>query len=138
MPNDIDIFEDKVSDISLVKPKAGKGAKNKPERNLKKELFGKKDVNEVIDAYENSLGYPKKQKQDVNLKYKNKIFTANNAEDTELLNELMNSKDRYTIVMWKDTWTVHGDYKVFIIYAENTDSKELTEPSELGGNDNAE
>ena len=34
------------------------------------------------------------------------------------MNELLNDKDKFEIILWKDTWTVHGDFKVFVIYAE--------------------
>lgn len=128
MANELDIFEDKVSELTLNKRK-NKGNK-KGDRDLKKELFGKKDVNAEIDAYESMLGYPAKKPSEEKVQYKNKIFTPNRDGDSELLNELMNSKDKYRILMWKDTWTAMGDYKVFVIYTENLESEETHELGE--------
>ena len=40
--------------------------------------------------------------------------------------------------MMKDTWTVHGDYKMFVIYAEDLDAPETApvEPVKTTDDDN--
>lgn len=104
-----DIFKD-LSDLPVSKSQ-------RRERNLQKELFGTRDPDKIIDEFERQLGYPKKDEKP-NYKYKNRIFNANHDVDQELMNELLNDKDKFEIILWKDTWTVHGDFKVFVIYAE--------------------
>ena len=113
-----DIFKD-VSD--LPKLKGGKKA-----RDLVDELFSMKNPNQIIDEYEKKMGYPQKQEK-IKVKFKNRVFTPTHADDQELLNELINDEDKYKIVMWKETWTVHGDYKIFIIYSERVDDAKVEE-----------
>jgi len=91
---------------------------SKRDRNIEQELFGKKAVDKIIDKYEQELGYPQKQKKEV-YKYKNRIFSPSHSVDESLLNELLNDDgSKYKIIFWKDTWTVHGDFKIFVIYSE--------------------
>lgn len=101
-----------------------------PTRDLEQELFGKKGIKEVIDVFEQEMGLGKPRETKQNLKYYNRIFCPSADEDQELLNELLNDKDRYRIIMWDKTWTVHGDYRVFVVYSENLDVKKKDEPSE--------
>lgn len=113
------LFGDIVSDL----PRS-----NEIERDLEKELFGKKDFqSNVIDAYEQMLGYKDKPAKKTNVKFKSRIFSPGKESEQELLNQLLNDKEKFNIVMWKDTWTAHGDFKVFIIYSENLEPKEKEE-----------
>jgi hypothetical protein len=92
------------------------------ERNLGDELYKKNWQSQTIDSFEKSLGVrPKISK--ANLKYKSRIFSPDYDKDATLLNELMNHP-KYSILYWKDNWTVEGLYKVFAIYSENLDYKE--------------
>lgn len=99
---------DTVSELSLTKS---------TQRDLIQELFGKPNVNKIIDRIEAELGRPTATVK-VKVKYHNRIFNLNLEEDIQLMNELLNEPERFTIIMWKDTWTVHGEFKVFVIYAE--------------------
>jgi hypothetical protein len=110
------IFSDTVSDLKI--------SKIKKDRDLENELFGKKGIQEKIDALEESLGFGKGEKiKSRNLKFHHKLLNPSHDEDEQLLNELLNDKYRFNIIMWKDTWTVHGEYKVFVIYSEDLDVK---------------
>lgn len=92
------------------------------DRNLGEELYKKNWQAQQIDAFEKNLGIrPKVAK--ANLKYKSRVFSPDFEKDALLLTELMNHP-KYTIMYWKDNWTVEGLYKVFAIYSENMDYKE--------------
>lgn len=106
------IFQGLVSDIAL--------DLNKPVRDVEAELFQKKVPKEDIDRLEQQLGLsPVIVKLDV--KYKNILLNLADEEDKALLNELMNEKEKYNIILWKDSWTQKGDYKLFVIYTEQAE-----------------
>ena len=95
------------------------------DRNLAGELYKKNWQATTIDSFEKSIGIVPKQ-QKLNLKYKSRVFSPDYDKDAELLNELMNHP-KFTIIYWKDNWTVEGLYKVFAIYSENLDFKTTAE-----------
>lgn len=104
------------------------GEVNPQEKDLEQQLFGKKGVKEFIDQFERETGIVPKKPDKQTVKYNNRVFSPTNEEDRKLLNELLNDRDRFGITMWKDSWTVHGDYRVFVLYYEildgvKTDSK---------------
>lgn len=93
-------------------------------RDIEAELFpSKRGPKEVIDEYEREVLGVKPKERPVNEKIYNKVFNLGDEHDEKLVNELLNDKKRFRIIMWKDTWTVHGHYMVFCIYAENVDER---------------
>jgi hypothetical protein len=92
---------------------------NKKERNLSEELHKKNWQTQTIDNFEKALGVTPVQKKN-KLKYKTRVFSPDYEKDAALMNELMNHP-KYAVVYWKDTWTVEGLYKAFVIYSENLD-----------------
>lgn len=114
MNNDTFVFKETLSDLS-------NNAYPEPVRDLETELFGKKGLKEKLDALESTLGYGK-ENTTPKIKFHNKIFCPNSEDDRKLLNELLNDP-RFSVVKWEDTWTAHGDYRVFIIYSENLEVK---------------
>jgi len=94
---------------------------NKTDRDLAAELYKKNWQSNSIDSFEKSNGIvPRTEKP--NLRYKNRVFTPGYDEDSKLLNDLMNNP-KFSIIYSKDNWTVDGQYKMFVIYAENMDYK---------------
>lgn len=87
------------------------------ERNLANELYKRSSPEKTIDDFEKALGIAR-PKHKANLQYKNRVFSPDDENDVTLLNELMNNP-KYSILYWKDNWTVNGTYKVFAIYAED-------------------
>lgn len=95
------------------------------DRNLAGELYKKNWQEKTIDNFEKTLGIaPKTAKP--KLSYKTRVFSPDYEKDAALLNELMNHP-KYSIIYWKDNWTVEGLYKSFVIYSENLDYKEPDE-----------
>jgi hypothetical protein len=94
-------------------------------RNIKTEISNKGfDPEAVIDAYEQAKGI-KKRSQAVNMseyEIKNIILDPEQQRDQDMLNELMNNK-KYLIIMWKDTWTTQGSFRVFIIYGSKKEEE---------------
>ena len=93
-----------------------------PKRQLEDELFKKNWQKTVVDTFEKNLGLPDKTTTQTkkNVLIKNKTFQLEFDKDQILLNELMNSP-RYHIILWKDTWTMDGNYRIFAIYEDNLD-----------------
>lgn len=110
------LFKDQISEITDSSIPA-------PIRDLENELFGKKGQEKIVDAFEKELGFGGRKEVVVNEKIYNRIFCPNVDEDQKLLNTLLNDKTKFRIIMWKDTWTAHGDYRIFIVYSENLDAK---------------
>ena len=94
---------------------------SKEDRNLASELYKKNWQTETIDQFEKVMGFVPKTKKP-NLKFKNRVFDLDYDKDTTLLGEIMNHP-KYSIIYWKDNWTMEGKYKAFIIYSENLDYK---------------
>lgn len=115
--NDNFVFREQLSDIQ-------NSSVPEPTRDLEYELFGKKGLKSALDNLEQELGYGK-SKAVPKFKIYNKVFSANDDEDRELMNDLFNDP-KFNIIRWEQTWTVHGDFKVFIIYSENLDLKKTT------------
>ena len=90
---------------------------NFEERDLEQELFGRKGLRDKVDALETELGIKPRQQKILKSRRKNQTFVPSKDEDKELLDQLMND-EKFRIIVWKDTWTVQGDYKVFVIYEE--------------------
>jgi hypothetical protein len=110
-----------------------KASKPVDERQLQAELLNRFDQTAVIDAFEEAHG-TRKQKTAEAPKYKfnNVILEPCKLKDQEMLNKLLNETDKYTIKLFKDTFSARtGDYKVFIIYGERIDeTKALPAPTE--------
>lgn len=93
----------------------------KAERNLEAELFGDKQVAQMLDEYEKSIGFKEQEKPKQNVKWRNIVLCPEDANDRATLNDLMNDKEKYTIIKWSEAWTARSQYKVFIIFTENLD-----------------
>jgi disulfide oxidoreductase YuzD len=94
-----------------------------PERDLAAELFNKRSIKDVVANIEKELGLNPQAKKAKNVKRHNVIVSPSRDQDAELLDKILNNDDIYRIIMWKDTWTVHGDYRIFLIYEEQLDKK---------------
>lgn len=92
------------------------------ERDLEAELFNKRSVKDMVTSFEKELGLaPGKKAKTV--RRHSEILAPAREEDNARLTTILNEDSKYRIVMWKDTWTVHGDYRVFIIYEEFIEDK---------------
>jgi hypothetical protein len=95
-------------------------------RNIRNEVSNKAfDPEAVIDAYELAKGIKKRPRSEdlSDLVFKNIILDPEQQRDQDMLNELMNNK-KYTIAMWKDTWTTQGSFRVFVIYGTRKEPEE--------------
>lgn len=116
-PEEIDDFAVGELVHDMAKPKAQKPL-------TADEVFGN-DASKAVDAFETQLGL----RQGVKLKAPNLIYTSRllspgyDDEDRDMLNQLLNDRELYQIIKMTDSWTARGDYKMFIIYAENQDVK---------------
>jgi hypothetical protein len=88
------------------------------------EIFGA-DAAKALDAFENQLGLKQGAKLKApNLLYKNILLSPGfDEEDRTTLNQLLNDRELYSIIRVTDSWTARGDYKIFVIFAENQDEK---------------
>lgn len=93
-----------------------------PERDLEAELFNRRSVKDMVTSFEKELGLAPGKKAKA-IKRHAEILAPGREEDATKLNSILNDDGKYRIVMWKDTWTVHGDYRVFLIYEESIDDK---------------
>ena len=86
-------------------------------RNLRNEITNKGfEPEAVIDAFEAAKGIkPRKRTDAHDYTFKNIILDPEQQKDQDMLNTLMNDKN-YVIALWKDTWTMQGSYRVFVIY----------------------
>ncbi len=97
------------------------------DRKLADELMSKFDPTAVVDAYEESIGLkPKGANKAPKYFYRPTILEPEQPADKEKLTNLMNDP-KYKIIVYKDSFSVRGDYKVFIIYGELVDE---TKPKE--------
>jgi hypothetical protein len=97
-------------------------------RNIRSEITNKGfDPEAVIDAFEDAKGIKRRPKAaDMgNYEFKNITLDPEKQMDQDMLNELMNNK-KYMIVLWKDTWTQHGSFRVFIVYGAKKEEKTQT------------
>lgn len=94
-----------------------------PERDLESELFNKKSIRDLVTNVERELGLNPGAKKAKNVKRHCRIIAPGRDDDAEILNRILNDDTKYRILMWKDTWTVHGDYRLFLIYEEQLEDK---------------
>jgi hypothetical protein len=95
-------------------------------RNVRNEVTNKGfDPEAVIDAFEQAKGIKRRSRNTGMSEYvfKNTILDPEQQRDQDMLNELMNNK-KYIIALWKDTWTVQGSFRVFIIYGTKKEAEE--------------
>lgn len=91
-------------------------------RDLESELFNKKSIREMVTNFEKELGLAPGKKGKTVRRHA-EILSPAKEEDGEKLSSILNDDGKYRIVMWKDTWTVHGEFRVFLVYEENIDVK---------------
>lgn len=80
----------------------------------------------MVSSLEKELGLNPSSKKNKNIKRCAKLLSPAKDDDSETLTNILNDDARYRIVMWKDTWTVHGEYRVFLIYEEVLEDKKGT------------
>ena len=96
-----------------------------PERDLEAELFNRRSIKDMVTNMEKELGLsPGKKAKEVRRHVD--ILAPGREEDGQKLSRILNDDKTYRIIMWKDTWTVHGDFRVFLIYEEFVDDKKAT------------
>jgi hypothetical protein len=120
MPEVLQDIEDEFATFTRVAP-AKPAAKP---REIEQELFNKNWAKEAIDNFEDRVGIPRAPEPEVkpNIQFKHRTFQMEYTKDQELFNELLNSP-KYKILSMKETWTMSGDYRMFIIYSDNLDYK---------------
>lgn len=91
-------------------------------RDLESELFNRKTIKEMVTNFEKELGI-NPGKKTKNSKKHAEVLSPSKDSDSEKLSNILNDDAKYRIVMWKDTWTAHGDYRVFLIYEETLEDK---------------
>lgn len=109
------IFKDGLSDIH--------NSEIPEPRDLEAELFNKRTIKDLVTNLEQELGLSPGKKNSVIKKRHAVVLAPSREEDGAKLSLILNDDKTYNIVMWKDTWTVHGDYRVFLIYEEFLDDK---------------
>lgn len=93
-------------------------------RDIETDLFGSKSIKEVIDSFEEQTGIKNKVFIKPKEEFKNILLSPGyDEEDRTLLNQLLNDNEMYRIVKMTESWTARGEFKLFIIYAENLDLK---------------
>lgn len=101
-------------------------------RNVRNEVNNKDfDPQAVIDAFEIAKGIKRRPASDGTEGYvfKNIILDPETQKDQDMLNELLNNK-RYLISLWKDTWTMQGSFRIFIVYGAKPEDPDKEEPIE--------
>jgi len=99
-------------------------------RNVRSEITNKGfDPEVVIDAFEQAKGIKRRPKvSDLSdYTFKNIVLDPEKQMDQDMLNELMNNK-KYMIALWKDTWTQHGNFRVFVVYGTKKEKEESNQP----------
>lgn len=92
-------------------------------RDLEAELFNRRSIKDMVTNLEKELGInPADRKKSKVIRHA-EILAPGKDEDNEKLAMIINDDNTYKIIMWKDTWTMHGDYRVFVIYEEFLDEK---------------
>lgn len=108
------LFNDRLSDIpasSIREP-----------QDIMATLFNKKTIGEALDNIDSHLGISRGGKKTPNVVMRNAILCPAKDADREQLNALFNNP-KYAPVLWKDTWTAHGDFRIFVMYQETLDTK---------------
>lgn len=95
-------------------------------RNVEEEIGGSlSSTSKAIDLIEQQAGISTPaHARGAAVKYKTKVLSVTEQKDAKELEILLNSP-KYSIVQYKDTWTALGEYKVFIIFTEQLDEKEI-------------
>jgi len=99
-------------------------------RNVRSEITNKGfDPEVVIDAFEEAKGIKRRAKTTdmADYVFKNIVLDPEKQMDQDMLNELMNNK-KYMIALWKDTWTQHGNFRVFVVYGTKKEKEEKQQP----------
>ena len=121
------IFNPTLSDIAL-DPKS--------DDDLSKEIFKTFKQEDIIDAYEKSMGIKQRTYDIPKTRYKHIMLSPGTSEDdSELLDQLKNDPELFQIIGEKSTWTVRGEYKIFIEYLENLDVKKAREAAKKDKSD---
>jgi len=99
-------------------------------RNVRNEITKGFDPEVVIDAFEQAKGIKRRPKttEMTDYVFKNIVLDPEKQMDQDLLNELMNNK-KYMIALWKDTWTQHGNFRVFVVYGTKKEKEESPQPN---------
>ena len=113
------VFQQELSEIDFVP---------RTEEEIEKSLFKTFNPEQLVDAYEKSMGLEKPSAEQPKLRYKHIMLSPGvDDEDSQLLDTLMNDPELYQIVNRTQTWTVRGEFKIFIEYTENLDVKKKRE-----------
>ncbi len=98
--------------------------KRENNRSLVDELYKKNWQKTTIDNFEKSMGYgPKPASPESDVIFDNKLFEMEYDKDKKIFNELMNNPE-YKIIFMKDSWTVDGKFRIFVIYSKKIKDKE--------------
>ena len=121
------IFKQALSDIPL---------EPKEEEDPSEQLFKNFSPKTIIDSFEKQLGFKQKETPAPKVKYKHVMLSPGvNDDDSELLDQLMNDPELYTIASKSQHWTVRGEYKLFIEYMVNLDVKKAREEKKEKANE---
>ena len=115
MPSEDLTFQAELSEL-------GNGEFKEP-RDLEAELFNRRTVKDLVTNLEKELGLNPSGNKKAAVKRHAVILSPNKDEDQQQLETILNDDAKFRIVMWKDSWTVHGDFKLFLIYEEFLDTK---------------
>lgn len=111
------VFSDSLSELPF-EPRS--------EEEVRKQLFHGQDPEKMVDAYEEQLGIRAPEAPMPKMKVSNIMLSPGTDEDdAALLNQLYNDVELYQILEKSPYWTPRGEYKIFVIYSENLDVKEL-------------
>ncbi len=94
------------------------------ERDLEAELFNKRSLRDMVTNMEKELGISPGKKAKKARRHA-EILAPGRESDGEKLSQILNDDLKYRIIMWKDTWTVHGDYRVFLVYEEQLEDQKV-------------
>lgn len=92
-------------------------------RDLESELFNKKSIRDMVVSFEAELGINPGKKNKKSIKRHAEVLAPGKDDDAIKLSSILNEDEKYRVLMWKDTWTVHGDYRVFLVYEEQLEEK---------------
>lgn len=84
--------------------------------------FAGKTSKEIVDTLEREMGIKAPIKKE-NIKKHVATLAPDDDADKELLELILNNPDRYNINYMDKTWTVRGEYRMFIVYSENLNVK---------------
>ncbi|NBQ67426.1 MAG: hypothetical protein EBU46_00800 [Nitrosomonadaceae bacterium] len=113
------VFSQPLSDVNWEPPSSDEEA-------IKQKIFGGMDPDKMVDAYEQQLGIKTKPNAEApKLLWKTIMLSpGTDNEDSEHYCNLMNDIELYPERRETSTWTQRGEYKIFVIYAEDQRVKE--------------